>query len=93
MATIVLRLHLKKLCNPDLDLRYALPDIIEERSGGLITDDGYDYTADAIAPDLLLFLRAENTDAACNLIQEILRTETVCGNNNLSDAVSVSVES
>ena len=27
--------------NPDADIRYRLPDLLAERSGGIIADDGY----------------------------------------------------
>ena len=43
MQTIVIVLNPGKLENPDLDLRYQIPDRIEELSGGLIKDNGYDY--------------------------------------------------
>ena len=40
MQTIVIVLNPGKLENPDLDLRYQIPDRIEELSGGLIKDNG-----------------------------------------------------
>ena len=43
MQTIIIVLDSKKMNNPDLDIRYVLPDRIEEYSNGLIRDNGYDY--------------------------------------------------
>ena len=52
MPTIYVRLDPRKLDNPDTDLRYALPDLIQEASCGEVKDDGYDYVGDV--PYLLL---------------------------------------
>ena len=46
MPTIALRLDPRELINPDLDIRYALPDLLVERSGGVLSDDGYDYVGE-----------------------------------------------
>ena len=43
MQTIIIVLNPAKLKNPDLDLRYCIPDRIEEVSNGAIQDNGYDY--------------------------------------------------
>ena len=43
MQTIIVLLNPGKLENPDLDIRYQIPDRIEEVSGGIIQDNGYDY--------------------------------------------------
>ena len=43
MQTIVILLDPGKLINPDLDLRYLIPDRIEELTDGSIQDNGYDY--------------------------------------------------
>ncbi len=58
MARIVIRLDSQKLDNPDADIRYLLPRLLAERSGGAISDDGYDY----VGPDsqLILFLKTSN---------------------------------
>ena len=32
--------------NPDLDIRYILPERIEEITKGLVKDNGYDYLTD-----------------------------------------------
>ena len=43
MQTIIILLDPSKLVNPDLDLRYKIPDCIEEVTDGRIQDNGYDY--------------------------------------------------
>lgn len=43
MQTIVIVLNPTKLENPDLDLRYCIPDRIEEVSNGAVQDNGYDF--------------------------------------------------
>jgi hypothetical protein len=58
-------------------------------------DNGYDYAhdnPDGEPPDLLLFFMTEDVDAALAVIRNVLETETVCDNDNLSDAVSLSAE-
>ena len=46
MATILIRLEPEKLDNPDLDLRYRIPDQLEKHTEGAIDGkaSGYDYT-------------------------------------------------
>ena len=43
MKNLVLTLDPEKLQNPDLDLRYVIPDLLSARSDGNIRDNGYDY--------------------------------------------------
>lgn len=40
MQTIIIVLNPKEMSNPDLDIRYALPDRIEELTDGKIKDNG-----------------------------------------------------
>ncbi len=44
--TLSITLNSAKLANPDLDLRYELPDFLERESKGAIRADGYDYLPD-----------------------------------------------
>ncbi|HSZ58350.1 MAG TPA: hypothetical protein VK797_21980 [Tepidisphaeraceae bacterium] len=46
MVTIIVQLDAAKLDNPDLDIRYVLPDLLLSRAGGLLSDGGYDYAED-----------------------------------------------
>jgi hypothetical protein len=43
MQTILITLDSEKMDNPDLDIRYLLPDRIDEYTGGAVRDNGYDY--------------------------------------------------
>jgi hypothetical protein len=90
VATVILQLDPAKLGNPDLDIRYVLPDLIVKRSGGRLADDGYDYIGKGAAACLLLFLRTENADASIPAVVEVLKSERVLG-NDLSD-VAVAIE-
>ena len=43
MQTILITLDSARMDNPDLDIRYILPDRIDEYTDGAVTDNGYDY--------------------------------------------------
>lgn len=61
-----------------------------------MSGDGYDYTNYDLyrePPDLLLFFLTEDVDTALAIIRDFLKTQTVCDNDNLQDAISLSVES
>jgi hypothetical protein len=75
--------------NPDLDLRYVLPDLLTQRSGGLIQDDGYDYGSDG--RELSVFVKADNFDQAAQEIVNLIENTTVLG-NDLRKAATVSLE-
>jgi len=42
MQTILITLDSARMDNPDLDIRYILPDRIDEYTDGAVTDNGYD---------------------------------------------------
>jgi hypothetical protein len=86
----MLQLDPAQLSNPDLDIRYVLPNLLVERSSGRLTDDGYDYAGEGSAPCLLLFLRTKDANAAIPGIIEVLKSERVL-ENDLS-CVPVAVE-
>ena len=78
MQTIIMLLNPGKLQNPDLDLRYLVPDRIEEVSASLVKDNGYDYIdAEAGQPGPLLGIWLETENAAQNwpLIAELFQNE------------------
>lgn len=85
MPTIYVRLDPGKLRNPDADIRYLLPDLIADKSGGVVKDDGYDYVGDP--PYLLLFLKAEILDEGLLWVLDVLEHEQVLGNDLLSATV------
>lgn len=57
MQTIIVLLNPGMLENADLDLRYRIPDRIEEVSNSLIQSNGYDYidTEDGDPGPLMVF--------------------------------------
>ncbi len=90
MATVILQLDPARLSNPDLDIRYALPDLLVERSDGQLSDDGYDYVGEGSQPRLQLYLHADDAVAAIPIVIEVLKTERVL-ESDLSE-VPVAVE-
>lgn len=98
MPTIVIRLDAQKLHDPDLDLRYEIPDILAERSNGLLTDGGYDYESEDSA--MHIYLATRDLDRALPLVVNLLESERLHGNGlavasqiGVSDAdVAVSTE-
>lgn len=78
MPTIALRLEPERLENPDLDLRYELPDAIERETDGAVRPNGYDYgrTSDA----LVLFLETRELASAIPAVIAFLERETLLEN-------------
>lgn len=84
MQTIIIVLNPGKLENPNLDLRYLVPDRIEEVSGGAIEDDGYDYVdAEEGEPGPLMgiWMRTENAAEAWHIIEDLFRKEKFLEND------------
>ena len=93
MPAIVISMDSRKMENPDLDIRYLLPDRIEERSGGAVSDDGYDYM-DEEGHILGVWLETENAESWWPKIVELLKTEQFCENDlSRSALVLISEES
>ena len=89
MPSITLRLVPQRLKNPDLDIRYVLPDLLAEKSGGLIEDDGYDYEEGSDA--MLVFLKTTNLEEALACISDVIMNTEVLG-NDLKDAVEITTD-
>lgn len=89
MHSLALRLDPQRLANPDLDIRYVLPDLLAERSGGVIQDDGYDY-AGGRPPYLVLFLKATDLESATALIRDVIENKRIL-DNDLRAAVAVAI--
>ena len=87
MAAIVISMDSRKMQNPDLDIRYTLPDRIEAWSEGAVTDDGYDYVDEA-GHILGVWLETEDTEAWWPRIVALLKAERFEG-NDLSQASQV----
>ena len=93
MKNLVLTLDPDKLQNPDLDLRYVIPDLLSTRSDGNIKDNGYDYEdqESKSSPLLAIFLIATDFPAALKTINQLVLSEEVLG-NNLSSAATLYIE-
>lgn len=78
MQTIIIVLNPTKLENPDLDLRYCIPDRIEEVSKGTIQDNGYDYidSKDGQSSSLMgIWLKTESAGENWHIIVELFKEE------------------
>ncbi len=87
MAAIVISMDSRKMENPDLDIRYILPDRIEEWSGGAVTDDGYDYV-DEDGHILAVWLETEDAEGWWPKVVELLKAEQFM-DNDLSQSALV----
>ena len=84
MQTIILLLNPGRLTNPDMDLRYLLPDRIEEVSGSRSLDNGYDFLdAEKGQPGPLMGIWLTSVDAQANwpIVLDLLRSEQFKGND------------
>lgn len=92
MQTIIIVLDPAKLENPDLDLRYRIPDRIEEVSHGAIQDDGYDYIdveGGRSGSSLLgIWLRTESAGENWPLILKLFQDEKFM-ENDLSESAEI----
>ena len=88
MPTVAIQLDPSRLTNPDLDIRYVLPDQLEEDSASAVSDDCYDYgrTSDR----LTLFLRTADLAAAVPIVLGTLENE-ILGNHLLNEGVVVAI--
>ena len=89
MATIILQLDTTQLSNPDLDLRYVLPDLITQQSAGRLKDDGYDYVGEGLDHLMLLFFTTEDAPAQIPGLIAFLTSERVMGNDLANVVVGV----
>jgi hypothetical protein len=92
MATIILKLHPEHLENPDADLRYIVPDILAERSEGVIWDSNisaFDYLEGT--NEMVLYLEVMDVARASQVILETLAGERIMG-NDLLPGCTVAIE-
>jgi hypothetical protein len=89
MVTVVVRLDLRLLDNPDADICYRLPDLLAERSASVIADDGYDYVGDG--PLLVLFLKVSKLKPALACVLDVVENVRVL-DNDLRPAAVVAVK-
>ena len=93
MKKLILTLDAAKLKNPDLDLRYVIPDLLTESSNGNIKDNGYDYEEqeNPNSPLIAIFLTVTNLPAALENISQLVLSEEVLG-NKLASATTLYIE-
>jgi len=85
MQTIIIVLDAQKMTNPDLDIRYILPDRIEEYTNGAVKDNGYDYISDT---KLGIWLETADAENSVKDIAELLKTEKF-SDNDLSKTADI----
>ena len=94
MQTIIVVLNPGKLENADLDLRYFVPDRIEEKSDSLIQSNGYDYIdteAGKPGPLMGIWLETENSSENWHIVSELFQSEKFMGNDlSLSARIYIS---
>ncbi len=78
MQTIIIVLDSKKMTNPDLDIRYVLPERIEEYTNNLIKDNGYDYLSNT---ELGLWLETDDSINNVEKIIQLIKSETILEND------------
>lgn len=91
MQTIVIVLNPSKLENPDLDLRYTVPERIEEVSAGAIQDNGYDYIdpeEGQPGPLMGIWLQTESAGKNWPVIKKLFQSEKFL-DNDLSASVEI----
>ena len=79
MPSIVIKLNPEKLANPNLDIRYVLPDLIVAKTGGVAIDDGYDYAGERT--DMYLFLSTQDLATSLNAVLGLIENEIILGND------------
>ncbi len=85
MQTIIITLDSRKMDNPDLDIRYILPDRIDEYTDGQIKDNGFDY----ITGDIMgIWLETENASENVDKVISLIESEEIL-DNDLSMAAEV----
>lgn len=85
MQTIIITLDSRKMDNPDLDIRYILPDRIDEYTDGQIVDNGFDY----ITGDIMgIWLETENASENVYKVISLIESEEIL-DNDLSRAAEV----
>ena len=85
MKSIVVILDPGKLANPDLGIRYDLPDAIAEHTKNQITDEGFDYVD---GDRLAIFLKVAD-DSCIPEMLDYLGKNQICDNHVLDSAVIV----
>lgn len=89
MQTMIIVLDPGKLKNPDADLRYRIPDRIEEFTNQAICDNGYDYVElEEAGPLMAIWLKTENVSEDWKTVLQLFQQETFM-ENDLSQSVQI----
>lgn len=78
METILVVLDSRKLENPDLDIRYELPDKLEQYTHNGICDNGYDYLTNT---ELGIWLATKSAKENYGKLLEFIDDHMVCSND------------
>ena len=85
MQTIGIVLDPGKMSNPDLDIRYDLPERIEEYTDGKVKENAYDYL-----PDERMVIWLDTEDAQKNVVDviQLISSEMIL-DNDLTEAAEI----
>ena len=78
MQTIIIVLNSRKMSNPDLDIRYILPERIEEYTNNQVKDNGYDFISES---ELGLWLETDNAVNNADKIIQLINEEKFLEND------------
>ncbi|MNJ45853.1 hypothetical protein D3C77_409650 [compost metagenome] len=82
LQTIIIKLNPTQLQNPELDLRYLVPDAIEEYTNRNVTDQGYDYLDDEFR-SMCIWLSCEDAHAGYVEVVKCLTEQKILDNDIL----------
>lgn len=80
MQTIVIKLDPTLLTNPDLDLRYDVPEAIEQYTNGKIVERGYDYLEDK-NNSMAIWLGCDDASTAYLDVLTCFKQQKILGND------------
>ncbi|MCR5118882.1 MAG: hypothetical protein K6B44_04600 [Lachnospiraceae bacterium] len=84
MQTILITLDSTQMDNPDLDIRYLLPDRIDEYTEGAVRDNGYDYLDNDV---MAIWLETEDAAGNVEKVISLIESEEILDNNLTKAAV------
>ena len=74
----------EKMDNPDLDIRYLLPDRIDEYTEGAVKDNGYDYLDNDV---MAIWLETEDAAGNVEKVIKLIESEEILENDLRKAAV------
>ena len=84
MQTILITLDSTQMDNPDLDIRYLLPDRIDEYTEGAVRDNGYDYLDNDV---MAIWLETEDAAGNVEKVISLIESEEILDNDLTKAAV------